>query len=50
MKLDPQIQFHDVEIKYFKRKNKFELIIKQYRVNWKTNKKIFQENKIKENL
>ncbi|WP_264550159.1 hypothetical protein [Flavobacterium sp. N2820] len=46
MKIDPQTQYHNVEIKYFNKKNKFELIIKQYRVNWKTNKKIYQENMV----
>ena len=46
MKIDPQTQYHDVEIKYFNKKNKFELIIKQYKVNWKTNRKIYQENKV----
>jgi len=48
MKIDPQTQYHDVEIKYFNKKNKFELIIKQYKVNWKTNRKIYQENKVYE--
>lgn len=46
MRIDPQRQYHDVETTHFNRKNKFESVIKQYRVNWKTNKKIYQENKI----
>jgi hypothetical protein len=46
MKIDPQTQYKDVEVKYFNKNNKFERIIKQYRVNWKTNEKTYQENKV----
>ena len=46
MKIDPQIQYYDVEVKYFNKKNKFDNIIYQYRVNWKNNKKIYQENRV----
>jgi hypothetical protein len=46
MKIEPPTQFHDVEIKYYNKKNKFEFVIKQYRINWKNNKKIYLENKV----
>lgn len=44
MKLDPQIQYYDVEVTYFNKRNKFERIISQYHTNWKTNKKMYKEN------
>lgn len=46
LKLDPQRQYHDVKITYYNRENKFDRIMYQYHVNWKTNEKKFQENRI----
>jgi glucan phosphoethanolaminetransferase (alkaline phosphatase superfamily) len=46
MKIDPQTQYHDVEIIYYNNENKFDRIIYQYYVNWKTNEKVFRENRI----
>lgn len=46
MRLDPKIQFYDVEIKYFSKKNKFERIINQYYVVWKNNQKKYFENRV----
>ncbi len=46
MKLDPQKQYHDVKITYYNKENKFDKIVYQYHVNWKTNEKKFQENRI----
>ncbi|MGH2666640.1 hypothetical protein [Flavobacterium sp.] len=46
MKIDPQIQYYDVEVKYFNKRNKLESITSQYRINWKNNKKIYQENRV----
>lgn len=46
MKIDPQNQYYDVEITYFNRKNKFEKIINQYYVDWKSNNKIYNQNKV----
>ncbi len=46
MKIDPQIQYYDVEVKYFNKKNKFDKIINQYYINWKTNKNVPVENRV----
>jgi hypothetical protein len=46
MKLDPQRQYYDVEITYHNKENKCDRIMYQYYVNWKTNEKKFQENRI----
>lgn len=46
MKLDPEVQYYDVEVKYLNKENKFKRTINQYRVNWKTNEKIYLENKV----
>ena len=46
LKLDPKRQYHDVKITYYNKENKFDRVIYQYHVNWKTNEKKFQENRI----
>ena len=46
MKIDPQVQYYDIETLYWNKKNKFEKIQKQYYINWKNNKKNIRINKV----
>ena len=46
MKIDPQIQYYDVETLYWNKTNKFEKIQKQYYINWKNNQKNIVNNKV----
>jgi len=42
--IDPDIQFRDSKVLYVNKQNSNEKIIRQFDVNWKTNKKEFQNN------
>lgn len=46
MRIDPQIQYYDIETLYWNRTNKFEKIQKQYYINWKSNQKHVVFNKV----
>ncbi|WP_312825739.1 hypothetical protein [Epilithonimonas sp.] len=39
LKIDPQVQYFDIETLYYSKENKFDKIEKQYYVNWKNNLK-----------
>lgn len=46
MRIDPQIQYYDLETIYWNKANKFEKIEKQYYINWKSNQKHIVLNKV----
>lgn len=46
MKIDPQVQYYDIETLYWNKTNKFEKIQKQYYINWKNNQKNIIINKV----
>ncbi|MBB6464113.1 hypothetical protein [Flammeovirga kamogawensis] len=44
--IDPNVQFRDSEVLYVNNDNPNEKIIRQYDINWKTNKKEFFNNHV----
>ena len=46
--IDPDVQYRDSQILFVNRQNPNEKIIRQFDVNWKTNKKYFINNQVED--